>query len=281
MRGTTRRHIRVVLPAQDVRGALECVMADSPTPLGVAVDLPHTRVDPNADCSDECRLAEVGSKAGPEVVIEVRPPMEGARMERHPVPERIEEGDEKRGVPPRRARGRQRRRTSLPGVDHWAPARHRLPAGWTGQAGEPPPQEQAWGPTRWASLRITRYGCVDHFRSPGNVALSRVLVGRRLLPYCGASPSVDEHLERVVFRGVTEDVIGLEHLVERELVRDELLEPRDRIARLSRNRSADGRRTIRSFGRVAPRRSRAGVRPLTVVEVGGCSAGALSRWSFP
>lgn len=85
MRCTLGRHIRVVVPAQDVRSPFQRVMAYSPTALGVAIDLPDRGVDPEADGTDEGRLAEVGPEAGPEVVIQVRPAVERAGVKRKPV----------------------------------------------------------------------------------------------------------------------------------------------------------------------------------------------------
>ena len=96
VRSTLGRHIRVVLSAQDVWGALERVMADSPASLGVAIDLPDARIDPDAHRGNECSLTEVGTKARPEVVILVRPSMKSTRVKREPVPYRIEEHQEKR-----------------------------------------------------------------------------------------------------------------------------------------------------------------------------------------
>jgi hypothetical protein len=95
VRGTFVRYVRVMVTAQDVRSALEGVMADSPASLAVAVDLADTRVHAEADRRDECRLSEVGTKPGPEVVIEVRPSMEGASVQREPMPYRVKERDEK------------------------------------------------------------------------------------------------------------------------------------------------------------------------------------------
>lgn len=71
------------------------MMADSPAALGVAIDLADARVNPEADRSNECRLTEVGTKTGPEVVIQVRPSMESTGMKRNPMSYAIEERDEK------------------------------------------------------------------------------------------------------------------------------------------------------------------------------------------
>src|ERR1700733_13251290 len=95
MGGAAGRYVRVMVSAQNVWGALEDVMADPPTSLGVAIDLANTRVHPDADRGDQRRLSEVGAEARPEVVIEVRASMEGASVQREPMSNRIEERNEK------------------------------------------------------------------------------------------------------------------------------------------------------------------------------------------
>ena len=96
MRCTVAGYIRVMVPTQDVGSAVQRVMANPPTPLGVAVDLTDPRIYPNANCAYESRLTEVGTKAGPEVVIQVRPSVERAGMQRQPMSYASEEGNEKR-----------------------------------------------------------------------------------------------------------------------------------------------------------------------------------------
>ncbi len=71
-------------------------MANSPASLGVAIDLAHTRVHPDANRCNECRLSEVGTETRPEVVIEVRPPVERTGVKRQPVSYATEERDEQR-----------------------------------------------------------------------------------------------------------------------------------------------------------------------------------------
>jgi hypothetical protein len=91
----TAWYMWVVMSAQNVRSAIERVMANSPAPFGVTVDLPYAGVHPDADCTDQCRLAEVGSESGPEVVIQVRPSVKGAGVKRKPMSNSIEEhGDD-------------------------------------------------------------------------------------------------------------------------------------------------------------------------------------------
>ena len=72
-------------------------MHDSPTPLGVAIDLTDTRIYPDADRTDESRLTKVGTEARPEVVVKVRPSVEGSSVKRQPmsyaIKERNDQGD--------------------------------------------------------------------------------------------------------------------------------------------------------------------------------------------
>jgi hypothetical protein len=69
-------------------------MADSPTPLGVAVDLTDTRIHSDPDRTDERRLTKVGTEAGPEVVVQVRPSVEGSGVKRQPMSYGTEERDD-------------------------------------------------------------------------------------------------------------------------------------------------------------------------------------------
>jgi hypothetical protein len=96
MRCTGAGYIRVVVPTQDIGSAVQRIMTNPPTPLGVAVDLTDPRIYPDANCAYESRLTEVGTKAGPEVVIQVRPSVERAGMQRQPMSYASEERDEKR-----------------------------------------------------------------------------------------------------------------------------------------------------------------------------------------
>src|SRR6202035_5939456 len=96
MRCTGVRNLRVVVSTQDIRSPFERVMTNSPTPLGVAVDLTDTRIYPDANCAYESRLTEVGTKAGPEVVVQVRPSVERTGMQRQPMSDASEERNEKR-----------------------------------------------------------------------------------------------------------------------------------------------------------------------------------------
>ena len=70
-------------------------MADPPTPFGMTVDLTDAGIYPYAHRSDEGRFAEVGTETGPEVVVQVRPAVECARVKRQPMSYDIEEGDKK------------------------------------------------------------------------------------------------------------------------------------------------------------------------------------------
>jgi hypothetical protein len=96
MRCTGTRNLRVMVSAQDIGSAFQRVMANSPTPLGMAIDLTDTRIYPNANCAYESRLTEVGTKARPEVVIQVRPSVERAGMQRQPMSYASEGRNEKR-----------------------------------------------------------------------------------------------------------------------------------------------------------------------------------------
>ena len=96
MRSTLGRYIRVVVPAQDIRCAVQGVMANSPTSFGVAINLTNAGVYPDSNCTYESRLSEVGTKAGPEVVVQVRPSVERAGMQSQPMSYASEERNEKR-----------------------------------------------------------------------------------------------------------------------------------------------------------------------------------------
>jgi hypothetical protein len=96
MRCTLSRYVRMVMTAQDVGSAVQWVMANPPTPLGVAVDLSDTGIDADTDRTDEGRLAEVRSEAGPEVVVQVRPSVECAGVECQPMSQGTEEPNEER-----------------------------------------------------------------------------------------------------------------------------------------------------------------------------------------
>lgn len=60
----------------------------------MAIDLTDTRIYPDADRADEGRLAKVGTEARPEVVVQVRPPVEGSRVKRQPMSKGTEEGND-------------------------------------------------------------------------------------------------------------------------------------------------------------------------------------------
>lgn len=85
VRSTPGGHTWVVVSAQDIRSSLQCVMANPPTPLRVAVHLANTRVHPDADGADERCLTQVGAEAGPEVVVQVGPSVKGSSVQRQPM----------------------------------------------------------------------------------------------------------------------------------------------------------------------------------------------------
>jgi len=60
----------------------------------VAIDLSGTRIYPDTDRADERCLAEVGTEAGPEVVVQVWTSVKRARVKRQPMSHDIEEGNE-------------------------------------------------------------------------------------------------------------------------------------------------------------------------------------------
>ena len=94
MGGTLVRNIGVVAAAQDIGSAVQGVVANPPTTLCVAVHLTDTGVHPDADSTDDGRLAKVRAEAGPEVVVHVWPAVEYAGVKRQPMPYDIEEGKE-------------------------------------------------------------------------------------------------------------------------------------------------------------------------------------------
>ena len=95
MGGSLIGDVGVMMPAQDVRGAIERMMTDPPASLGVAVHLPEAGVHPQPDRTDEGGLSEVGAEARPEVVELVGSPMDRSGVKSHPVAEGSEEANEK------------------------------------------------------------------------------------------------------------------------------------------------------------------------------------------
>jgi hypothetical protein len=75
----------MVMTAQDVWRAVQRVVTDPPTPLGVAIDLTDSGVYPDTDRADESRLTQIGAEAGPEVVVKVRSSVENASVKRQPM----------------------------------------------------------------------------------------------------------------------------------------------------------------------------------------------------
>jgi hypothetical protein len=139
MRSACGRDMGVVLPAQDVRSAFKRVMANPPTSLRMAVDLPDARVDADRDRGDERRLTKVGAETGPEVVIRVRSTVGNSGVKGKPVPDRSKECDEK--GEPDDAKHEGHAKADLPGrilcrvvfVGEWSgPAPHLSPWGGLG-----------------------------------------------------------------------------------------------------------------------------------------------------
>jgi hypothetical protein len=96
MRSTVVRHIRVVMPAQDVGRSLEGMVADPPTALCVTVHLAYPGIHTHAYGADQSGLTEIRAKPGPEVVIEIWSAVEGARVQREPVPQGADKPDQER-----------------------------------------------------------------------------------------------------------------------------------------------------------------------------------------
>ena len=96
VRCTAIWHIRVMVLAEDIGRPLEGMMADSPATLCVAVHLTHAGVDTHAHCTDQGGFSQVGAKPGPEVVIDIWSAMKSARVQREPMAETADEGNEER-----------------------------------------------------------------------------------------------------------------------------------------------------------------------------------------
>ena len=90
------RNVRMVVLAENEGCPLQWMMPDPPAALRVAVHFAHAGVDTEADCADQRCLTEVGSEAGPEVVIHVRSAVESPGVECKPMAERTEEGEQER-----------------------------------------------------------------------------------------------------------------------------------------------------------------------------------------
>jgi hypothetical protein len=60
----------------------------------MAIGLTDTRIYPDADRADEGSLTDVGTEAGPEVVVQVRPSVKCAGVKRQPMSYDIEERNE-------------------------------------------------------------------------------------------------------------------------------------------------------------------------------------------
>ena len=81
----------MVVPAQNVRSAIEGMMPDPPTPFGVAIDFAHSGINPDSNCTYQGCLTDVGADSGPEVVVHVGSTMKRAAMDREPMSDDIEE----------------------------------------------------------------------------------------------------------------------------------------------------------------------------------------------
>src|SRR3974390_3914253 len=91
------RNARVMKRTQVIRSALERIMADPPTPLGVTVHPAHPGIDADADRTDKCRLSKVRAEARPEVVIDrIAGRVDRARMNGRPMAKEVEVRDQQR-----------------------------------------------------------------------------------------------------------------------------------------------------------------------------------------
>jgi hypothetical protein len=96
VRGPFGGYVWMVFLAQDVGSAFEGVMANPPTPFGVAVDFSDTGIDAEGHRRNEGHLTEIGAEARPEVVIEIGSTVKGSGVQRSPVSDSVEEGDDER-----------------------------------------------------------------------------------------------------------------------------------------------------------------------------------------
>ena len=72
-------------------------MTDSPTPLGMAVDPADSRINPDADRTNECGLSKVGAETRPEVVVDrITARVDRARVNGRPMAKEVEVRDQQR-----------------------------------------------------------------------------------------------------------------------------------------------------------------------------------------
>ena len=94
--GAVVRNFRVMVPTEDVGRPGEWMVADPPATLRMTVDLAHARIDADADGTDEGGFTKIRAESGPEVVIGVRSTVQGPSVEREPMAQGTDEGDQER-----------------------------------------------------------------------------------------------------------------------------------------------------------------------------------------
>ena len=85
VRSTVVRRLRVVMPTQDVRRPLECMVADPPAAFCVTIHLAHAGIHAHAYGTDQGGLTKIRAETGPEIVIDIWSAVEGPRVQREPV----------------------------------------------------------------------------------------------------------------------------------------------------------------------------------------------------
>ena len=78
-------HLWVVMPAQNVRRPLECMMADPPAALCVTIHLAQAGIQAHAYGTDQGGLTKIRAETGPKVVIDIWSAVEGSRVKCEPV----------------------------------------------------------------------------------------------------------------------------------------------------------------------------------------------------
>ena len=92
MRHVLRGHPRVMVCTKVIRSPLKRVVADPPTPLGMAVGFAYKGVDADADRTNQCRLSKVRAESRPEIVIDrTVARVDRARVNCRPMAKEVEE----------------------------------------------------------------------------------------------------------------------------------------------------------------------------------------------
>lgn len=96
VRRTVIWHIRMMVLTENIGRPFEGMVADPPATLCVTVHLAYAGIDTHAHGADQGGLSQVGAEPGPEVVIHVWSAMKSARVQREPMAETADGGDEER-----------------------------------------------------------------------------------------------------------------------------------------------------------------------------------------